>query len=189
MKRIVSRLLAVMLGLGIVACSLTIDEEKLGGERILACTSKEKECDVEGVPECVSLKDASFGCSRPNCIPCNLPNATAICSPATGDCVVGACHGTWFDCNRLNSDGCEVNVADNVDHCGACLAACPARPHAEVRCGGTHCYIRVCDRGHGDCNDDFDDGCEIDLRTNVDHCGACDTPCDGVCKDGTCSAK
>lgn len=189
MKQPISRMLAIVLGLGFVACSLTIDEEELGGERILECTSKEKECDVEGVPQCVGLRDPSFGCSQRNCTPCNLPNATATCSPATGECVVAACHGTWYDCNRLNSDGCEVDTAHDVTHCGACLAACPTRPNAEVRCGGSRCYIRVCDRGFGDCNDDFDDGCETDLMNDPDYCGACDTPCDGICKDGACNAE
>lgn len=177
-----------LLAVFLVTCSLTIDEQQLGGERVPTCSEKEKEkeCEVEGVLQCVGLDDASFGCSRRNCIPCNLPKATAFCSEATGECAVSVCHGTWDDCDNVNSNGCEINTANDVDHCGACGEPCPSKPHAEVSCGSTRCYIRVCEVGFKDCNDEFADGCEIDSRTHPDHCGACDMHCDGTCAEGLC---
>ena len=183
LRRVLGLLLGVLTG-----CSLTIDEEELGGQPLLVCSSKQKECNVEGVPQCVGLDDPSFGCSRRNCIPCNLPKATAICSPASGECVVGACHGTWDDCDGVDANGCEVNTANDAAHCGKCSQACPSKPHAQVACGATRCYIRVCDRGFKDCNDEFDDGCEVDSMTDVDNCGDCDQACDGVCNEGGCES-
>jgi hypothetical protein len=51
----------------------------------------------------------------------------------------------------------------------------------------------ACARGFEDCNGDPADGCEVDTRTNADHCGACGSACsnDGVrarfCVEGTCA--
>ncbi len=45
-----------------------------------------------------------------------------------------------------------------------------------------------CPQGRADCNADPDDGCEIDLMTDPDHCGDCDTACETgqTCSNGTC---
>lgn len=182
-----ARALAGLIAALLASCSLTIDESELGGgDGTLECSSSEKTCDVEGVAQCVGLDDPSFGCSRPGCTPCSLPKATAICNPETGACVVGACNGTWENCDRVASNGCEINVADNVDNCGECGKRCPARPNAEVACGGTSCYIRRCTLDYKNCNDEFEDGCEIDTRTSETHCGECNQPCKGTCVEGKC---
>ena len=181
------RIFGLILGV-LGACSFTIDEDELGGEPVLVCNARQKECNVEGVAQCVGLGDASFGCSRRNCIPCNLPNTTAVCNQNSGECAVGACHGTWDDCDQVASNGCEVNTSNDVDHCGKCSRPCPAKPHAEVACGSTRCYIRLCDRGYKDCNGQFDDGCEVDAMTDSNNCGECLHACDGACSAGVCGA-
>jgi len=184
--RRVAKALALSWGLAVIACSLTIDEDELGGEPALVCPSKQKACNVEGVIQCVSLTDPSFGCARPSCIPCNLPNATATCKPSTGECAVAACVGSWNDCDLASSNGCEVNTSYDVDNCGGCHRPCQAKPHAEVACGSANCYIRFCERGFKDCNDKFDDGCEVDATRDPDHCGECHRSCEGVCVQGKC---
>lgn len=181
-----ARNLALSCTFAVLACSLTIDEDELGGEPTPVCSSKQKACNVEGVVECVSLTDPSYGCARPSCIPCNLPKATATCSPSTGECAVGACVGSWSDCDLKTSNGCEVNTSHDVDNCGRCHDTCPAKPNAEVACGSTNCYIRVCKRGFKDCNEDFDDGCEVDTMRDARHCGECNRSCEGVCTLGAC---
>ncbi len=188
MSRLTPKLLALLTAGALGACSLTIDETRLGGGSKIRCSDKEKACNVEGETRCVGLDDPSFGCSRRSCIPCSLPKATAICSPASGECVVGACHGTWDDCDGINSNGCEVNTADDVENCGRCGDRCPPVAHAEAACGSTSCYVRLCDDGYKNCNDDFEDGCEIDIRTDREHCGDCESACDGDCVDGVCQA-
>ncbi len=46
----------------------------------------------------------------------------------------------------------------------------------------------MCDAPFDDCNNLESDGCEADLSSSKEHCGACDNPCDGPCVDGECQA-
>jgi len=188
--RLTARVLAGLLGLLLVQCSLTIDEEALGGEHRLDCASDQKECEVQGVPTCVGLRDPRFGCGQESCIPCNLPNATAVCS-GSYECVKASCHPAWEDCNEKASDGCEAPLNRDVANCGECGTVCKPQEHADdVKCGTGHCYIRQCDDGYLDCNRDFEDGCEI-AKNDPENCGECGEPCGGVCCafqccDGVC---
>lgn len=175
-----AKALALALGLVLIQCSLTIDEEELGGAHVLTCANNEKKCDVEGEPECVRLDNPLFGCARPNCIPCNLPNATAICTGEPSECVKSTCHPSWDDCNMMPEDGCEVSLNTNVEHCGACNEPCARLPHAVVACGGGHCYIKNCTKGYLDCNGEVEDGCEVD-EDATDDCGDCGEACGDVC--------
>ena len=185
----VAKALAAVCTFTLLACSLTIDADELGGDPTPVCSSKEKACNVEGVIQCVGLDDPSFGCARRSCIPCSLPKATATCSPTTGECVVGACVGSWSDCDLMSSNGCEINTSYSIDNCGKCHDACPPKPNAEVACGSTNCYIRVCEPGFKDCNEEFDDGCEVDAMHDARHCGECNRQCDGVCLLGVCEPE
>lgn len=166
-------------------CTLTIDRTALTGPD-LQCSEAEKQCDVDGEPECVASDNPDFGCASPNCAPCYLNKATATCSPGTQACIVAACIGTWENCDRTDANGCEIDINTDPEHCGGCDAPCPAREHAEIRCGSARCYIRVCEEGFGDCNEELADGCETDLRGSPLHCGACGEPCAGSCQEGTC---
>lgn len=174
-----ARGLAVILGLVLIQCSLTIDEEELGGKHLLDCADSEKACNVQGIPTCVGLDDPRYGCAEASCIPCNLPNATARCGP-TGKCVKVSCHPSYEDCNEVASDGCEEALNTSVAHCGACDEPCPELPQAEVSCGSGRCYIRRCLEGYLDCNGTVADGCEVDEQ-DLNRCGECGEPCGGVC--------
>lgn len=44
----------------------------------------------------------------------------------------------------------------------------------------------VCSPPLADCNQTPLDGCEIDLFSDPEHCGDCNSPCDGVCARGRC---
>jgi hypothetical protein len=52
---------------------------------------------------------------------CQLPNALGKC---VEDCVVDQCYFGFKDCNGIAKDGCEVDVASDPSHCGACGNAC-----------------------------------------------------------------
>lgn len=190
-----ARVLAVVLGLLLIQCSLTIDEEELGGKHLLDCAEGEKACNVQGVVTCVGLDDPRYGCADASCLPCNLPNATAVCGP-TGKCVKASCHPSYEDCNEIAADGCEATLNTSLAHCGACDAKCRELPHAEVSCGSGRCYIRRCLDGYLDCNREAMDGCEVDAH-HLEDCGECGKPCGdvcchpercckGVCKEFTC---
>jgi hypothetical protein len=66
---------------------------------------------------------------------------------------------------------------------------CPAGAHTEAFCAGASCAARCAD-GYLDCDVDAGNGCEIDGRTDREHCGACAAPCTlasaPVCVDGAC---
>jgi hypothetical protein len=106
-----------------------------------------------------------------------------------GDCSNQTLRG---DCNATASDGCETTLT-SMDSCGACGRSCSGAPNST---GGSCSAAGNCDLScvdhFGDCNGDVRDGCETDLRTSVDHCGACATKCAvrnhalPVCNAGTC---
>ncbi len=105
---------------------------------------------------------------------CSVPNATAACQ--NGMCTVGTCISPFADCDRAPANGCEVNTLMDVNHCGACGMACVARPNAVGRCDAGRCAYS-CAEGFGDCDGNPDNGCEVDLRSDPAHCGACPTTC------------
>ncbi len=178
----------VLLGLGCASlgsCSLTIDETGLSGAD-LHCSETRKQCDLDGQAECVPLSSPDFGCSSVACAPCYLNKATATCSPATGECIIATCIGSWENCDGNEANGCETDTNTDADHCSDCDDPCPERAHADIRCGSARCYIRVCEDGFGDCNEELADGCETHLLTSEAHCGECGAPCPGRCSEGTC---
>jgi alpha-tubulin suppressor-like RCC1 family protein len=71
---------------------------------------------------------------------CSGAMATTECVPfamGTGaSCLVVSCTDNFADCDGTVTNGCEINVSNNVDHCGSCGLACGA--------GGT-CTNGECD--------------------------------------------
>jgi hypothetical protein len=130
---------------------------------------------------------------------CSVANGRAGCDPELG-CVVAGCNDGWANCNEGNpdggySDGCEVNIEADSAHCGACGEACSVKD-GTGRCSGGACSIGDCDDGFGDCDGDYDNGCEVDIFTDKENCGGCGSSglrCDdvfpnatGACVDGGC---
>lgn len=106
---------------------------------------------------------------------CGCPSGLVDCG---GDCVdtrfddmnCGACHN---ECPPFPDDGCDPIPAESFYGCG------------DRACGALKCHY-----GFGDCNRDLglgcaSDGCETNLRTNPEHCGACGVKCSPgqVCRD------
>lgn len=76
--------------------------------------------------------------------------------------------------------------------------ACPARPHMIASCVARTCAYQ-CEGQFLDCNGLRADGCEVDPRTDLTHCGSCTNSCtnvvfphaptvcvSGQCRPGTC---
>lgn len=70
-------------------------------------------------------------------------------------------------------------------NCGVCGHVCPTGPKGVASCSSGNCVLS-CDNGWGDCNGNVLDGCETDLASATDHCGACDRDC-RTCGGTTCS--
>lgn len=75
-------------------------------------------------------------------------------------------------------DGACVSVDRPEFGCGAddCM---PCRnQNATPRCNAQHvCDIAVCYQAYGDCDKDAQNGCEVSVRLDPDHCGGCGHAC------------
>ena len=108
----------------------------------------------------------------------------------------GGCPTGTADCNGLASDGCEVNLADDVNHCGACGRACSMTGASATACVGAVC-APTCSPGADDCTTPIapaaDNGCEADLQGDENNCGACGRVCSATnttaraCAAGDCA--
>ncbi len=120
------------------------------------------------------------------------PNATGECR--AGDCQL-SCDDGWADCNGVQVDGCEAELAVDALHCGRCDNACPVGDGATASCEGGFCTLPVCDPGRGDCDRDLANGCEAQLQVDDFNCGACGRGCGAVfggreqCVAGACEVS
>jgi hypothetical protein len=55
---------------------------------------------------------------------CTVANGTPVC--VNGQCSVNTCNSGFGNCNGLVMDGCEINVLNSANNCGACGLACNA---------------------------------------------------------------
>lgn len=116
---------------------------------------------------------------------CNLPNvSTHICN--LGVCNIGVCKWNYYNCDGIQSNGCEVNLNTDSNNCGSCNNKC----NQNAYCSGGSCY---CNPNYANCNDLWSDGCEINLYTDPTHCGNCSTNCNNLpqvsstsCSSGQC---
>ncbi len=121
---------------------------------------------------------------------CTLSNAAATC--VAGACTVAGCTAPFGDCNATVTDGCEINLSNDVSHCGTCATVCTARAHATATCASGTCGF-ACVSGYGDCNGNAADGCESDLSADMNNCGRCLGRCPsplnatGACTSGRCA--
>ncbi len=84
--------------------------------------------------------------------------------------------------------------------CSTSSCAPCALPNATATCkkppggvGKLFCALQTCTPGFADCNKDPADGCEVDVASDPDNCGACGSSCDPTgtscfyCMQGFCS--
>jgi hypothetical protein len=117
-----------------------------------------------------------------------VPGADPIC--IAGACAVGQCQPGLADCDGDPANGCETDTLTAPSSCGVCGAQCPALPNTLPGCVNGIC-TQVCAPGFGDCSP-YALGCETDLTTDVQHCGACGNDCTAIdfaffsCVAGAC---
>ena len=113
----------------------------------------------------------------------------------TSSCKIKTCAGTYDNCNEVESDGCEIDIATNTSHCGECDHVCDL-PQTYEKCAGGICKVDTCHYGYEDCNSTDSDGCETNLLDDVTRCGDCRINCTTKdwwkvatyrCDNGTCA--
>jgi hypothetical protein len=90
------------------------------------------------------------------------------------------------------ANGCEVNTNTSVSHCGRCNNACPAPANASAQCSAGVCGVGACNAGFANCDRSVLNGCEANLLSDANNCGACGVICPGganavpICGMGRC---
>ena len=128
------------------------------------------------------------------------PNNCGACGKQCGPeqaCVDGKCK-----CEGSSLAWCGAECVDtqtNAFHCGACGNACPGyRDSSATHLRGTpSCVLGrcsyYCGPGRANCDDDIDNGCEVDTMTDPMNCGGCGVQCDvdagQPCAGGKCLTK
>jgi Cys-rich repeat protein len=155
-----------------------------------SCTEPFGNCDGNDANGCELELRSVTNCGRcGNACPVP-PNAAPTCDRATGTCGY-TCNPGFADCNRRAEDGCEVDTGTSAANCGACGNACRL-PNATAACSMGRCTIGMCNPNYADCDGVASNGCEVDLRATVTHCGTCNAACPGrprtvpACVDGSC---
>ncbi len=142
-------------------------------------------CDgCSGKPDGTPCDDANTCTSNDQCI-----NSVCVGTPIP-NCEL-TCNAGFADCNQNAADGCETNLSTNLQNCGACGAVCASGPNASATCTAGTCQLS-CITGFADCNQNPADGCETNLSTSLQNCGACGTVCpsgynaSATCTGGAC---
>lgn len=158
-----------------------------GGVCIIAqCNAGFMDCDGNPANGCeVNVQNNTNNCGMCGNT-CQTANGTAVCN--AGMCGVGTCNAGYADCNGQAADGCEINTANDPNHCGSCPNVCNLA-HAASTCTGGVCTIGACNAGYANCNNVSSDGCEINTTNNPLNCGACNTQCNVFNGTAGCSSS
>jgi hypothetical protein len=156
--------------------------------QVARCIDGYRDCDGEAENGCEVALDAIDHCGQ--CLRrCDIEHASARCE--AGQCELSECDPGFADCDE-DGRSCEAELARDAQHCGSCERQCRfsvESPHASALCDDGSCQLR-CERGYGDCDGKFDNGCERALDTASD-CGRCGKACviehaSAQCKGGRC---
>jgi hypothetical protein len=174
-------------GCGRVCTALNATSTCAGGACGFNCIAGFGDCDGNPANGCeVNLSNSAAHCGACGAV-CTLPHATATC--ARSACAIAACDAGFADCDGNPTNGCEVDTQTSAAHCGRCGQVCTFT-NAAGACVAGACAIGACSALFGNCNGLAADGCETNLNTSNQHCGACGSPCaaGSVCSAGRCGS-
>ena len=152
---------------------------------ITNCNGRFADCNLSPADGCEANLDTSAShCGRCDTA-CMFAGATAAC--VAGTCSLAMCAAGRGDCDRNAGNGCEVETATSLAHCGGCGQSC-SFAHAGAACAGGACSLGACDTGFANCNASRDDGCETATGADPMNCGACGMTCALANAQTTCAA-
>ncbi len=156
------------------------------GTCAFACDTGFADCDGDANNGC----EVELATTPSHCGSCaNACTATAGTSGcAAGACTVASCDTGFGDCDGNAANGCEVNLGSSIAHCNACNNACPAPAGGAAVCVAGVCGLGTCATGFANCDAADGNGCEVDTRTTLAHCGGCGQSCAPANATGTCAA-
>jgi hypothetical protein len=79
----------------------------------------------------------------------------------------GGCPTGFAECDANPDTVCETDMTTSLEHCGVCEHACAAALDANVRCVAGTCSIASCSEGRENCDNFYDNGCEVDVGVLV----------------------
>jgi hypothetical protein len=119
---------------------------------------------------------------------CTVTNAVPACYG--GMCTIGSCTSPYGNCDNVASNGCEANLNSDAGNCGTCGISCMV-PDAISYCSQGSC-VHFCRPPDGNCDGDWENGCERDIYYDELNCGSCGYHCPdypdsaSVCRAGSC---
>ncbi len=151
---------------------------------VASCATGYENCDSDPKNGCEAFvaKDP-FHCGTCPKVCTSQFGAAPFCNGGT--CAEKSCAPGLMDCNNNTNDGCETNLASDVNNCGFCGNSCNL-PNATGTCVGGTCRVQACTGGFLNCDGIHANGCETDPRTSSLNCGACGRACQ---KTGTTSVR
>ena len=105
--------------------------------------------------------------------------------PSVNPGAIEQCNGVDDDCDTGVDE--DWNFSSDPQNCGGCGLLCPPAPNSTPQCVNGSCTL-VCNIGFADCDGSMANGCETNLNTSSNNCGACGVQCPVgmVCQNGTC---
>ncbi len=121
------------------------------------CNAAIEGCETDGGSDALNCGGCDLKCPSKN-------NSTVEC--LNSKCAY-TCNDGYKDCNKDITDGCEINVNADIQHCSECFSRCPdpqPNSHQHKICVNAICGFE-CDAGYHACNG----VCYSDL--DAAHCG------------------
>ena len=155
---------------------------------LTGCMAGRDNCDANDANGCeTDIRSNLMHCGRCGNVCPTRANATSFCTGAV--CGI-TCTSGFENCDRVDSNGCEVDTRTNLSACGGCGLLC-SPPGGTGQCASGVCSVRACNAGLGDCDGSVVNGCETSLLSDLSNCGACGRTCtlanaNSTCTTGSC---
>jgi hypothetical protein len=154
-----------------------------GGQCGFVCNSGFADCNGNPADGCETNLSTDVNHCGSCATVCSANNGAPSC--VNGTCQI-TCNSGFGDCNGNPADGCETTLSSDPNNCGACGHVCSAN-NGTPMCTSGQCRF-ICNPGFADCNGNPADGCETNVFTDVNNCGACGRQCapGQSCSGGVC---
>lgn len=185
--------------LGTLECGTCSGGQLCGGGGPNLCGS------AECVPKTCAQVGASCGFVSDGCADALDCGACTPPDQCGGGGVINQCGCTPKSCSQLGASCGLVDTGCGETDCGSCTppdtcgggnvdnqCGCTCTlPNATTNCLAGVCTIKDCETGWGNCDSVENNGCELDLQSDVANCGTCGLSCSfanasALCVGGSC---